>query len=135
MKEQLLSTLENSKKYTMSVAEAMPENEYEFKPVETVWSFRELMDHVAYGIAWWSAHYIKGIEPPWSPGEAKADKKQVKKYLENAYAALKDIMAKSKFTDKEVNGFYATLDHITHHRGQAVTYLRCKEINPPEYMY
>lgn len=29
----------------------------------------------------------------------------------------------------------ATLDHITHHRGQAIIYLRCNNIAPPEYVF
>jgi uncharacterized damage-inducible protein DinB len=40
-----------------------------------------------------------------------------------------------KLTDKAVQGFHATIDHITHHRGQAVIYLRSNGITPPEYTY
>jgi len=34
MRDLLLTTLENSRAYTLAVAEAMPENFYDFKPTE-----------------------------------------------------------------------------------------------------
>jgi hypothetical protein len=37
--------------------------------------------------------------------------------------------------EEAIRGFYATLDHVTHHRAQAVTYLRCNGITPPDYVY
>ena len=135
MKEELLSTLENSKNYTLSVAEAMPKDAYDFKPVDTVWSFRELLDHIAYGIGWWESNYVKGTEMPWAPPGPRTNKEEVKKYLEEAYASLKKTIDKPKLNDNEVKGFHSTLDHITHHRGQAITYLRCKGITAPEYTY
>ncbi|MEI9809126.1 MAG: hypothetical protein WDO16_15395 [Bacteroidota bacterium] len=39
MKEQLLTTLETSRNYTLAVAEAMPEKNYVFKPADTAWNF------------------------------------------------------------------------------------------------
>jgi uncharacterized damage-inducible protein DinB len=38
-------------------------------------------------------------------------------------------------SDSVVKGFQATIDHITHHRGQAVLHLRGQGITPPEYVY
>ena len=46
MKEQLAATLENSKNYTLAFAELMPEKDYNFKPVDTVWNFREQLHHL-----------------------------------------------------------------------------------------
>lgn len=135
MKEQLLATLENSRNYTLQVAEAMPDQSYHFRPTETVWNFRELMHHIAYGIQWWEENQIKGNQVPWSPTEVKANKKQAMAYLNQAFDSLRNTVDKQKLTDDAVKGFHATLDHITHHRGQAVTYLRCSGITPPEYVY
>lgn len=135
MKEQLLSTLENSKNYTMAVAEAMPDKLYDTRPVETVWTFRELMHHIAYGIQWWEDNYVKGNKTDWEPPAVKKDKKQVIVYLEQAYASLKDTVCKDKLSEEAVNGFYATIDHTSHHRGQATIHLRCQGIEPPAYNY
>jgi uncharacterized damage-inducible protein DinB len=132
--EQLLSTLENSKNYTMSVAEAMPDKGYSFRPTEGVMDFGELLSHIAYGIQWWEANYVKGEKTDWAPPAAKATKAEVIAYLQKAYKGLEKTLSGS-LNEDAVRGFYATTDHITHHRGQAVTYLRCKGITPPDYQY
>jgi hypothetical protein len=49
MKEQLSATLQNSRTYTLAVAEAMPADAYNFKPKGAGWNFRELLHHIAYG--------------------------------------------------------------------------------------
>ena len=133
--QQLLSTLENSKKYTLAVAESMPEGKFNSKLVEGNWNFRELLHHVAYGIQWWEANYVKGVKTDWNPTPAKASKAEVLKYLNDAYNALQQTISKEKLSDGKLNGFHSTLDHITHHRGQAVLYLRKEGVTPPEYTY
>ena len=135
MKEQLLATLQTSKNYTFAVAESMPDKEYNFKPVESVWNFGELVHHIAYGIEWWENNFIKGEKVDWDEPAFKAKKKELLSYLDRSYASLKDTICKRGLDDKAIQGFHATLDHITHHRGQAVVYLRCKGIVPPGYAY
>jgi uncharacterized damage-inducible protein DinB len=135
MKEQLLATLENSCQYTLAVAEAMPDNAWQFKPVDTVWNFGELLHHIAYGIYWWEENYVKANKVDWDPPVLKGGKKEVMVYLEKSYASLKSTINNKEATGQVITGFYSTLDHITHHRGQAVLHLRLKGITPPEYMY
>ena len=130
----LLTTLENSKTYTLSVADAMPDAGYSFKPAEGVWNFGELLHHIAYGIQWWEDNYIKGNTVSWNPPPAQTGKPEVMGYLNKAYDGLKQTTTPTLNKD-QVKGFFATLDHITHHRGQAVTYLRARGVTPPEYMY
>ena len=135
MKEQLLTTLENSRVYTLAVAEAMPEKFYDSKPAETVWSFKELLHHVAYGIEWWNDNNVKKVKTDWNPPPTKKDKAQVIEYLNRAYNTLKTTVENLNLNDTLILGFSSTIDHITHHRGQAVTYLRCKGIAAPEYTF
>lgn len=135
MKEQLTPVLENSRNYTLAVAEAMPDKQYDTKPVEAAWNFRELLHHIAYGIQWWEANYIKEIKTGWNPPEVKSNKKQVIEYLRAAYDSLEKTINHGQLTGSMVKGFHATIDHITHHRGQAVLHLRGQGINPPEYVY
>jgi len=135
MKDLLLTTLENSRGYTLAVAEAMPENFYDFRPAETVWSFKELLHHVAYGIEWWNSNNIKKVKADWNPPLTVKNKAGVLKYLNQAYDTLKATVEKAHINDTTILGFSSTIDHITHHRGQAVTYLRCKGITAPEYSY
>lgn len=134
MNNKLSATLANSKQYSLAVAGAMPENGYSFKPVEEVFSFGELLNHIAYGIEWWEANYVRGSKTEWAPPAAGTTKKEVNAYLEKAYDGLAKTIS-GTLSGEAISGFYATLDHITHHRGQATVYLRCKGITPPEYMY
>jgi uncharacterized damage-inducible protein DinB len=135
MNTPLLATLEHSRQYTLSVAGLMPEASYGFKPTDQVWSFGELLHHIAYGIQWWEENYVKGKKTEWAPPGMPGNKKEIVASLDSAYSSLEKTLSNGKLSDKAVSGFHATLDHITHHRGQAVTYLRCKGITPPEYMY
>jgi uncharacterized damage-inducible protein DinB len=135
MKEQLLSVLENSRNYTISVAEAMPDDSYNFKPENAASNFGELLNHTAYGIKWWEENYIKGIKTAWEPPIVKSGRKETIQSLTNAYESLKNTINSIELNDDSINGFHATIDHITHHRGQTVLYLRCKGIVPPEYVY
>jgi uncharacterized damage-inducible protein DinB len=133
MKEILLSLLENSRGYTLAVAEAMPVNLDNFKPAADVWSFREQLHHIAYGIEWWKDNYVKGIKTSWEPPATSKSRKEAISYLNQAYDSLKDTVSAATMNDDRVKGFFATLDHITHHRGQTIIYLRCNRITAPEY--
>lgn len=135
MKEQLLSTLETSKNYSLAVASAMPAAQFGFKPVAEVWTFAELMSHIAYGIHWWEENYIRGVESEWNPPAAVSGKSEAVDRLNEAYEMLGQCINSLKPNTTELNGLHATLDHITHHRGQATTYLRCCGITPPDYAY
>src|ERR1041385_7912774 len=114
MKDLLLTTLENSRAYTLAVAEAMPEKSYDFKPSESVWSFKELLHHVAYGIEWWNANNIKKVKMDWDPITTKKDKQEVVAYLNKAYDTLKETIKDQNMNDAVVLGFSSTLDHVTH---------------------
>jgi uncharacterized damage-inducible protein DinB len=135
MKEHYVNTIKNSEIYTHAVAEAMPENKYKFAPTDGVWNFGELINHIAYGITWWTNNYIKKEEMPWDPPKAKTNKKEILTDLKNAYDYLRTSLNNGTVTEEKINGLYATLDHITHHRGQAATYLRLNGITPPDYTY
>ncbi len=135
MKEHLGTLLENSRSYTLAVASMMSDKDYEFKPTNEVWNFRELLHHIAYGIEWWQDNYIKDKKTEWDQPAAKANKTEVINYLNTAFASLKETISKGKLSPEAIKGFHATLDHITHHRGQATVYLRCNGHTPPAYVY
>lgn len=129
MKKTLLPTLENARKYTLEVAAAMPAEQYHFKPANDIWSFAELLHHIGYGIFWWEENFMRQQEAEWAPPAATTTKKATIAYLEQAFDHLENS------TGENEQGFHATIDHITHHRGQATVYLRCQGIVPPTYIY
>lgn len=132
----LSEAIEKSRRYSLEVAEAMPGKQYDFKPAEAVWNFGELMHHMAYTMGWMEDNYVRGIQSNWEPPAVPADKKAIITYLQAAYDHLGQTLAGMK----DINGqtasqCYAILEHTAHHRGQGVTYLRCREITPPEYPF
>ena len=136
MKTQLLERFQRAKAYTLAVSNAMPEENYSFKPVPEVWNFADLINHISYGIQWWQANYILGEELEWEPQVMNNDKKQVIKNLNTVFNEFEEVCQNISFSNNaEIMGFHSTLDHVTHHRAQAVVYLRCKGIVPPEYIY
>lgn len=135
MKDQLLSLVETSRKYTLDVAAAMPPEKYETSAVKGIWNFKELLHHVAYGIQWWESNYVRGKEMAWEPKVTGKDKKAVIKYLEEAYNGLENAIKEVALDENAVKGVHATLDHVTHHRGQAVVHLRSQGQEVPEYVY
>ncbi|NII29108.1 DinB family protein [Pseudoflavitalea sp. X16] len=135
MQAPLIKTLQNSRNYTLQVAEAMPEKLYDSKPAGAGWNFREQLHHIAYGIQWWENNYMKGNKTDWQPPATKKNKKEIMAYLNEAYDGLQQTLEQGKLSADAVQGFHATIDHITHHRGQAVLHLHVQEIEPPEYTY
>jgi uncharacterized damage-inducible protein DinB len=135
MKAQLLSTIENSRAYTLAIAEAMPEDRLNFRPAPTVWSFLELMNHIAYGVVWWTENCILKVKTPWDPPASYKTKADTRKSLQQSFDYLNEVLNAADLDDETIHGVFATLDHITHHRGQATTYLRCNGITPAEYIF
>lgn len=135
MKEHLLNLVDTSRKYTLEVAAAMPTEKFDTKPVDTVWSFKELLHHIAYGIDWWAANYIRSEKMEWEPTEVSKNKKEVISYLEKAFAGLASSVKAGALDEEAVRGVHSTLDHITHHRGQAVLHLRVQGEEVPGYVY
>ncbi|MBO9732083.1 MAG: DinB family protein [Chitinophaga sp.] len=135
MKAQLLATLNNAKDYTLRVAAAMPAEKFDFKPVPEVWTFGELLHHIGYGIGWWEENYIRQQSADWNPPAPTTGKKATIAYVEQAFDALQKSIDGITLSEPVIAGFYATIDHVTHHRGQATVYLRSNGITPPEYIY
>jgi len=136
-----------SKEYMLEFAQAMPEDKYGFKPTEEVYSFAGQLLHLA-GANYWFFSTLKGVKPPISEDAFEAEGKsgaEVKKLVEDSFAygdevvdgmddtsaAAEVTMGKNKLAAWKLVLFCA--DHITHHRGQAVVYLRLNGIKPPQY--
>jgi uncharacterized damage-inducible protein DinB len=135
MKESLLSLVENSRTYTLAVADAMPEELDNFKPTADTWTFREQLHHIAYGINWWKKNYIEAVKTAWEPPATPGSRKELMTYLDQAFYSLKKTLINAAMNEDRIKGFFATMDHITHHRGQVIVYLRCNGITPPEYTW
>ncbi len=136
----------NAKAYTLEVAEMMPEEHYHFKPTKDLNSFAGHLVHIASTMHFFGSK-IKGEKPPAerpkADGKSKADVIAMLKkgfaYATEAIKGLSDEEAHKKinvFGDVHLikaNVVRLLNNHMTHHRGGLVIYLRLKGLKPPQY--
>tara|TARA_R100001369_G_scaffold70941_1_gene98671 strand:- start:124 stop:732 length:609 start_codon:yes stop_codon:yes gene_type:complete len=149
--KEYLERLENSRKYLILVAEIMPENKYEFKATSESMSFAENLMHIGWAMDWHSQSIMGGREArDWNTDtELKVDKKSKKEMIATINKTFETtIEFISKFdinrleerldyfgsdrTKRQVLLLLA--DHITHHRGQMLVYIRLNGLVPPRYV-
>jgi uncharacterized damage-inducible protein DinB len=144
LKEYLIKW-QNSAQYTIEVAEAMPEDKYDFKPTPEVRSFREQVVHIMNNMVWLSSSYLSNFNFKGDLKNKEMSKEEIIMLLRQATIfsqnAVKSLEAKD--LDDKVDFFAGPLtkrqilvlmsDHMTHHRGQVVVYLRLNHIKPPRY--
>jgi len=135
----------NAMEYTLEFAKAMPEEMYSFKPVDVEMTYGEQLKHIAGNMVWLSSSYLNGTKTTLDPVNAGNSKKEIIAILEKsfAYANTTISLLNEKMLNQQVNFFAGMMskrrimllmtDHVTHHRGQLVVYLRLKGIEPPAY--
>lgn len=142
-----ITKLQNSKEYTLKVANKMPEEKYGFKPVPDEMSFGEQLLHIAANLNWLTSSYITSSKSPVTKAATQVQKKgEIIQVLSNTYdlaiAALKSFEAThladtvSFFAGPKTKLQIINLisDHQTHHRAQMIVYLRLNGIKPPGYV-
>jgi uncharacterized damage-inducible protein DinB len=143
---QILSKhFKTSEEFTVKVAAAMPESDYDFKLTAAQMSFREQMIHLSQGLD----YILSGLsgEKPNPPKPASKSKSDTEAFIRSSYERA--IGRISKLTPEQLHKSYTTeegtmtgidmilmaLDHSTHHRASAEMYLRAKGITPPQYEF
>lgn len=148
-----LSKWKGMKSYTLAVAEAMPENKFNYKPVQEEKTFAEQLVHIANNIYNLSSSFLRDTLSPvnMKSMEEKVSnnaltKAEIIAYVSNAfdYGGKSIGLLDAKKLEEVINfwGGSATKrkivlllnDHQTHHRGQMIVYLRLNGIAPPAYI-
>ena len=149
--KEYLERLENSRTYLLLVAESMPEENYKFKATPESLSFEENLMHIAWAMDWHSQSLMGGREArDWNTDtELKvADKSKQEMMAKVNETFDKTIEFISQFDTKRLDerldyfGLDRTkrqvllllADHITHHRGQMLVYMRLNGLTPPRYV-
>lgn len=135
----------SSKHYSLAMLAKMPDEYLSFRPVPEVWTFSQQLTHLADANVLISAP-LRGEKPVFGGDPKQLDRATLEKHLTSSYdlAATGFDRLKSDADAEEMVQFfddriakrdlcYRLLDHATHHRGQALVYLRLKGIVPPEY--
>ena len=146
-----LERLENSKQYLLLLAEEMPEDKYDFKSTPESMSFEEHLMHIGWAMDWHSQTLLGGRKPrDWETDtELKVDLKSKSEMIltiDKTFELTTKLI--TEFDTLKLNdrinylGLERTKrqillllsDHITHHRGQMIVYLRLNGISPPRYV-
>ncbi|MEP6948923.1 MAG: DinB family protein [Ginsengibacter sp.] len=136
----------DAKIYALKMAELMPEEFYDFKPVPEEMSFKQQLLHIADNIEWLTSSYLFVPMKKTIDDSVVKDKVSVIKILSDAYEM--GTSAHHNLSNKqldEIVPFFAgpmsrrqililLHDHQTHHIGQIIVYLRLKGIKPPDYV-
>jgi len=149
--EDFLERLENSKKYLLLVAETMPEDNYGFKASPESLSFGENLMHIGYAVDWHSQSLLGGRESRvWKTDTlykvADKSKEEMIAVIDKTFNEAIKLMKQfdTNLLDDELDYFGLTrskrqiflllADHITHHRGQMLVYMRLNGLVPPRYV-
>jgi uncharacterized damage-inducible protein DinB len=142
-----------SKQFTIDVANAMPADQYSFKPSPEEMTFGEQMIHIAVSNVF-RFNQITGIQPPFPLDLSKppaSDKETALRVLDQSFDYV--IAVVPKITPEQLkrtwhipswkgrndpDGRAMILNmfvHTAHHRAQCDVYLRAKGIKPPDYTF
>jgi len=129
---------------SIAVAQAMPADQYSFRPPPESMTFGELMLHIA-GTNYSFCAGLKDSAPPDTTSPAATDKEAVVKLLTGSFEYCSSVIP--NLTDQQLSQSHDSPDgrlpgreillamyvHVAHHRGQAEIYLRDKGLRPPSY--
>jgi uncharacterized damage-inducible protein DinB len=125
-------------------AEKMPEENYAFKPTDTVRSFGQILGHVADSQYYFCSKVLGEKNPALKIEETKTSKpdlvgalKGAFTYCDNAYSGITDRSATETVKlfggedTPKVDVLTINNMHTVEHYGNLVTYMRMKNIVPP----
>ena len=146
LREELLEAWHQSEKMTMTNVGQMPNEHFTFKYTDEAMTFSEQWRHcVIYTCGQLAGR--AGIKNPYENIKlpVQMPKEDVIKELKNMYnhvrKSIVELSDEKLFSNCEFSGktipvwrlFYAMENHIIHHRGQCIVYLRLNGIAPKGY--
>jgi len=142
--EVLIAHWKKSKTLTLKVAEAMPPENYDYKPFSDARSFGGELQHLGQAEGYYLGMFGKGAAP--APPKGDTGKAATVQYLGSVFDWSIGVVSQlttadltkafsagrgASMTGLEV--LYQAMIHTAHTRGYAEMYLRNKGITPPEY--
>ena len=135
----------NVREYTLEFAQVMPEDRYDYTPTKVEMTYREQLKHIAGNMVWLCSTYLDGSKDYVDPTKTGNSKKEINAMLEKVFVYAEQTI--NGLTEKDLDEtvdflagkmtrrriMFLMTDHITHHRGQLVVYLRLNNIEPPAY--
>lgn len=143
--QDFLAKWDNAAAYTLEFAHAMPADKYNYTPTRAEMEYHEQLKHVAGNIVWLCSTYLNGDSDHIDPSTVGNIKSEIIPMLEKTFAYARNTIKNlnDKTLNEQVDFIAGPLtrrrlllllsDHLTHHRGQLVVYLRLNSIEPPKY--
>ncbi len=140
-----LKKWKNAADYTLELAELMPAEAYNFQPTPDTRTFQGQLLHMVGNMTWLSTSYLGGAGLSTDLKRTDYTKEEVLTILREAFAYSTEVVKGLEAAQlEEVVDFFAgpmnkrqilnlMTDHLTHHRGQAIVYLRLNDLKPPRY--
>lgn len=136
--------------HCVAVAEAMPDELYDYKPTAVSKTFGEQMVHIATSTKLLTQRYVEGLEV--KPGNVDAKvmtKLEIIEFLKTNFSYTTDVIlnvgqdklnetCKMYHSGNVVSRAFALFyvqDHLANHRAKANLYIRMNSIAPPEYTW
>lgn len=147
LRQELIDAFDMSEKYSLKICDQMPAEFYQFRATDSVMTFAEQWRHCVI----FSINQIAGRTGVVNPLKERKllkvmNKEQVMSEVKAMYAFIRKtvnelpeakLYEKTGFTNGEIPMWrliYAVENHIIHHRGQVIVYLRLKNIVPEGYV-
>ncbi|MBT8185187.1 MAG: DinB family protein [Eudoraea sp.] len=147
--DNLITDFERNKAMTLTYIDAMPEDQFGFKPTDSVRTFAEQLLHLAQGTIRLSANG-SGEVPLYADKNIEKEaafqtKTEVRRIVTESFdfaiaglqnmdpAMLDEAVVRGPFTVTRIGWIQKAGEHLVHHRGQCAIYLRLKGITPPQY--
>lgn len=134
----------------MELADAMPENQYNFTPHDSLRTFAEQLVHIGSSSKVIANLYMKGTPPSEQEpmNVAEMSREEVKEFVRNELEATGEIFSTVSDTEMldtiqtfsgktmtRLEGMISVHDHLTNHKAKANLYIRLTGNKPPEYQY
>lgn len=148
LKSEIAQSIKQSREYTLAIAEQMPDSLYGYQPTPDVMTFAEHNRHNAIFTVNQLANRLNPKTPnPYDASKPKevlgknetiAEINRMYDYMEAVLAEMdqRRLLAEIEFGKEKIPAFRMFTiveNHLIHHRGQTLVYLRLNNIVPKGY--
>ncbi len=146
LRQELIDAFDASERYSLKICEQMPAAHYNFRSTDSTMTFAEQWRHCCIFTSGQLAGRL-GIDNPYKTRKLPKvmNKEQIMAEVKTLYDFVRQtirtvpdnkLFDKTDFVNGQIPGWrliYAMENHIIHHRGQCIVYLRLKGITPESY--
>ena len=150
LRDDMLGHWRSTAEYSLEVLEAMPAEDFGYRPVDEQMTFAEQLTHFSSSNAGYFSGFGKDVGRSRPQRPEKLTKDTVRDFSKATFAYVEAILGnltEVEFFRRDVNFssrsgphtaqdiFFRAYMHTAHHRGTIIAYLRLKGITPPRWRF